>query len=505
MGGRIVGKGARGGGEGGSSRARITRGIGMGFNGSSIKLTPSPAIRARSSSSNSNISSSSSSSSSSARTLGSSASNYCSNGSFVRVRSASTDCATGTSIKPLSTNERGVIVQRQDVFTGDPANNVSEHIFERLNVNNHRRPNHPLCILKEAIYDYFRSKKRETGSIAVPTEFTMKDDFAPLVAISANFDEILIPADHVSRSPNDTYYVDSHTCLRCHTSAHQAHMLRDGYSAFLVTGDVYRRDSIDATHYPVFHQMEGVRVFEPKDWENFQKQTDADDEMDIGTAFCFSELKIELEGLARHLFGDVSMRWVDAYFPFTDPSAELEIYFNDEWMEVLGCGVTQQSILDSNGRAGAKAWAFGLGLERLAMVLFDIPDIRLFWSEDERFTSQFKEGNMKTKFTPYSKYPPVFKDMSFWINSSSGEEGSSTSAGQFTENNLCSLVRDVAGDLAEEVKLIDKFTHPKTGRDSECYRITYRSMERSLTNEEIDQMQEVVRREAVAKLGIELR
>ena len=66
-------------------------------------------------------------------------------------------------------------------------------------------------------------------------------------------------------------------------------------------------------------------------------------------------------------------------------------------------------------------------------------------------------------------------------------------------------MRDVAGDLAEEVKLIDKFTHPKTGRDSECYRITYRSMERSLTNEEIDQMQEVVREKAVEKLGIELR
>ena len=69
-------------------------------------------------------------------------------------------------------------------------------------------------------------------------------------------------------------------------------------------------------------------------------------------------------------------RWVDAYFPFTDPSFELEIYYNDEWLEVLGCGVTQQSILDDNGNEGNTAWAFGLGLERLAMVLFQIPDIR---------------------------------------------------------------------------------------------------------------------------------
>lgn len=70
-----------------------------------------------------------------------------------------------------------------------------------------------------------------------------------------NFDDVLVPADHVSRSYNDTYYVDSQTVLRCHTSAHQAELLRKGHSHFLVTGDVYRRDSIDSTHYPVFHQV----------------------------------------------------------------------------------------------------------------------------------------------------------------------------------------------------------------------------------------------------------
>lgn len=70
-----------------------------------------------------------------------------------------------------------------------------------------------------------------------------------------NFDDVLVPADHVSRSYNDTYYVDAQTVLRCHTSAHQAELLRDGRTHFLVTGDVYRRDSIDSTHYPVFHQV----------------------------------------------------------------------------------------------------------------------------------------------------------------------------------------------------------------------------------------------------------
>ncbi len=82
------------------------------------------------------------------------------------------------------------------------------------------------------------------------------------------------------------------------------------------------------------------------------------------------------QGLAKALFGDVECRWIDAYFPFTNPSFELEIFFKGKWLEVLGCGVMEQQILDGNYGPGHKAWAFGLGLERLAMVLFDIPDIR---------------------------------------------------------------------------------------------------------------------------------
>lgn len=296
---------------------------------------------------------------------------------------------------------------------------------------------------------------------------------------------MLVPADHVSRSPNDTYYVDATTVLRCHTSAHQAELLRSGRSAFLVTGDVYRRDSIDATHYPVFHQMEGVRVFSPEDWA----AAGAAD----GGAHAEAELKGALEGLAQHLFGEVEMRWVDAYFPFTQPSFELEIFFKGEWLEVLGCGVMENAILEANGRGGARAWAFGLGLERLAMVLFDIPDIRLFWTADQRFLKQFAPGKLAARFKPYSKFPPCYKDVAFWLSDG------------FTENNLCEVVRGVAGDLAEEVKLIDAFTHPKTGRTSNCYRVAYRSMERSLTDEEVNALQEEVRAQAASKLGVELR
>lgn len=384
---------------------------------------------------------------------------------LLRRRVASSALAQASS--PLS---------KEDVITSDPHNNITESIFQKIGVNLHLQEDHPIGIIKSAIYDYFDCQH--------PGAFTKYDDLHPVVSARANFDEVLVPADHVSRSPNDTYYVDSATVLRCHTSAHQAEVLRSGQGAFLVTGDVYRRDSIDSTHYPVFHQMEGVRVFAPADWEAAGLD---------GTAFAERELKAALEGLAQHLFGEVEMRWIDAYFPFTEPSFELEIFFKGQWLEVLGCGVVQQAILDAAGRSGHRAWAFGLGLERLAMVLFDIPDIRLFWSADDRFLKQFAPGNLTSKFRPYSRYPPCNKDVAFWVSEA------------FTENNLCEVVRGVAGDLAEEVALLDEFTHPKTGRTSRCYRLVYRSMERSLTDEEVNAMQDAVRSEIADKLGVELR
>ena len=172
------------------------------------------------------------------------------------------------------------------------------------------------------------------------------------------------------------------------------------------------------------------------------------------------------------------MRWVDENFPFTDPSIELEVYFNDEWVEILGSGVILDGVMKNGGRNldNEVGWAFGLGLERWAMKLFDINDIRLFWSEDDRFLKQFKEGNI-TKFKPYSKYPSCYKDLTFWITE------------DFNENNFMQVVRGVAGDLAETVELLDEFKHPKSGRTSMCFRVNYRHMDRNLTNEEVDKMQ----------------
>jgi len=372
-------------------------------------------------------------------------------------------------------------------------NNVTPYISNLVGRGLHRDTSHPLGIIKAKIENYFNNLDEDV-------KFDIVDSLDPLVSAQACFDDLLIPEDHPGRKPSDTYYVTrdggravssaKDTLLRTHTSAHQSMLMREGREAFLCTGDVYRRDEIDATHFPAFHQMEGLKLFDPalvggemtrEEWLESP-----------GCKLIADDLKKTLEGLCDELFGPVEKRWIDEYFPFTEPSFELEIFYNGDWMEVLGCGVIHSGVLSNVGKSDRHGWAFGLGLERLAMVLFTIPDIRLFWTDDARFTKQFKEGEIKT-FKPYSKYPPCYKDIAFWI-----PDG-------FEPNDFFEIGRGVAGELVEKMDLIDEFTNPKTGKTSHCYRITYRSMDRSLADEEINKLQFELRDLAEEKLGIELR
>jgi len=199
-------------------------------------------------------------------------------------------------------------------------------------------------------------------------------------------------------------------------------------------------------------------------------------------------------GVAGTSKGDpLRVRWIEAYFPFTGPSYEVEVFFRGKWLEILGCGVVLQSTLDRAGVSSNKmGWAFGLGLERIAMILYSIPDIRLFWSEDPRFLSQFTHGKISA-FKPYSKFPSSYRDVSFWKPS-----------GDMHDNDLYDVVRDVAGDLVEDVTIIDRFTHRKTQRHSLTVRVVYRSFDRSLVNDEVNALQGRVV-SSLEQLGVEIR
>ena len=325
--------------------------------------------------------------------------------------------------------------------------NIPPSVLNKVGLNLHNRPSHPIQIVKQLVFEYFKAN--------VSTDYKTFDDLPPKVSVVDNFDSLLIPATHPARSKSDTYYFDDATVLRTHTSAHQVELLKSGHRKFLVAGDVYRKDEIDRTHYPVFHQIEGVCITSSDDIEG--------------------ELKSVLAGLVTHLFPNKEYRFGPDYFPFTHPSFEIEVKFGDRWLEILGCGVIQPAILKSANCPGT-GWAFGLGIERIAMLLFDIPDIRYFWVDHPKFLSQFSMGNI-VKFAPYTLLDNTYRDISFWIPDDQIRDDS-----WIRENDFLSVVRDIAGNIVQRVELFDKFQHPKTQRHSRAYRITYEEIDPNVTD-----------------------
>ena len=331
--------------------------------------------------------------------------------------------------------------------------NIPKSIQDKRLKKLHNLNNAPICLIKERIYHYF------LNNTDIP--FKTYDNLSEVVDTKNNFDLLLIPKNHPSRSKSDTYYLTETEVLRTHTSAHQNELLTQGERHFLVTGEVYRKDEIDRFHFPVFHQMEGVHIVED----------DVNPEED---------LKKVLAGLVEFLFPNKQYRFNNDYFPFTDPSYEVEVLLGEKWVEILGCGVIQKQILDHNN-VTKKGWAFGLGLERLAILFYDIPDIRLFWSDDKKFTSQFENHSCfdEIKFTSYSKLNSDTRDIAFWLPKDTVEE-KDISDGQSIikkitwtkENDFFDVVRNCFDTNIEKIELIDQFFHPKKLQYSRCYRMT---------------------------------
>jgi len=314
-------------------------------------------------------------------------------------------------------------------------------------------------------------------------------DFPRIVTTEQCFDILNMPKDHPSRKETDTYYLDETHILRTHTTAFWPFYLRDklvlerlekeGEIKALAPGIVFRKDKIDRSHYPAFHQIDGLLIC--KKSKKIITQED------------LKGVQVEL---AKGIFGsDIEYKFIPDEFPYTVESLEMDIKFNNEWMEVNGAGLVHPQCLKNFGLDPEiyNGWAFGFG-DRLAMIKMGIPDIRIFWSDDPRITSQFKDIN--SKYKEVSKYPETSRDISFVIDNN------------INLNNYYEIVRDFAENLIEEVKLIDSYEdEAKFGKDKKSYtfRIVYRSPERTLKSNEINKIQEEIRNKTKQDLNAILR
>jgi phenylalanyl-tRNA synthetase alpha chain len=193
-----------------------------------------------------------------------------------------------------------------------------------------------------------------------------------------NFEALNIPASHPARDPLDNFYIDDETMLRSQTSTVQIRTMetRQPPVRVIAPGRVYRPDTVDATHSFMFHQVEGLYV-------------------DEGVTMV--DLKTCLDQFCKAYFGsDVQTRFRPSFFPFTEPSAEVDLLFHfpegsTQWIELGGCGMVDPNVLEAVGYDAEKytGFAFGLGIERMAMRRHAIPDIRLLFENDVRFLHQF--------------------------------------------------------------------------------------------------------------------
>ena len=231
---------------------------------------------------------------------------------------------------------------------------------------------HPITITMDKIIEYFLSQ-----NFSIENGPLIEDDFH-------NFEALNLPKYHPARDMQDTFYTSNNHLLRTHTSPVQIRTMQNEKPPIrmIAPGTVFRRD-FDLTHTPMFHQIEGLVV-------------------EKGNKVSFANLKYILEDFLRYMFGDVKVRFRPSFFPFTEPSAEVDISCifckghgcrvcsNTGWLEVLGSGVVDPNVFKFVGYEDVSGYAFGLGVERFAMLLHGVPDLRSLFEGDIRLLEQFR-------------------------------------------------------------------------------------------------------------------
>ena len=256
-----------------------------------------------------------------------------------------------------------LIIQRKNQLTKEALDQQIENEKIDVTIPSTGTPpgnKHPLISTQDEIIDIFCGL-----GYSVESGPEIETDFY-------NFESLNIPKNHPARDMQDTFYLDETKLLRTHTSPVQIRYLENNPppARIIAPGRVYRRDAVDATHSPVFNQVEVLCIDQNIDFSHLR-----------GTVLTF----------LKTFFGDIPVRFRASYFPFTEPSAEVDVKWKGKWLEVMGCGMVDPKVLEKLGINSEKwtGFAAGLGVERFFMVRHQIDDIRRFYTNELRFLEQF--------------------------------------------------------------------------------------------------------------------
>ena len=281
----------------------------------------------------------------------------------------------GLAINELKNVALKKIKELKETLGGDDGNKVKDLDLTKPASMIELGSRHPISIIRDKIIDIFYKI-----GFNVSEGPEIEDDWH-------NFTALNLPQHHPARDMQDTFFIQQNPdiLLRTHTSSVQVRYLEDNPPPLKIIspGRVYRNEAISSRSHCIFHQVEGIYVDEN---------------------VSFSDLKQMILYFTKSMFGKSKLRFRPSFFPFTEPSAEVDVYWGLEtetdyritkgtgWLEIMGCGMVDPNVLENCNIDSEKytGYAFGLGIERIAMLIYQIPDIRLFFENDVRFLNQFK-------------------------------------------------------------------------------------------------------------------
>lgn len=290
------------------------------------------------------------------------------------------------SVSAKSKNQNLLI--RKITYPTDDWTNIKSRFEPFVGVNLHRRWNHPLKLVHDEVVAFFRKWFHEN----VDSDLTLPvyDKLGPIE-----------PNTSTTKEPN-VFYVNRDYKLRVHTIDRQVKLLNSGVDNYVMTADLYRQCQMDAKHFPVFHRTSVVRTL---NCEELPRHSNQNDSQKFATAQRLKdEQQAALIEMAKCIIGtDVKYRWTEANLAATEPSWMFELWHQNEWCCISGGGLIRNEIYQKSERVNTAGWEIALGLDRLAMILYNVFDIRLLWNADQGFLSQFEPKNVSKRVPPTSE------------------------------------------------------------------------------------------------------